>query len=279
MVYMLYFYVVLEKQTDVLYRADDVWDFAKYNSVKSTNSTGTYMEPYYTMVKVDNKEEIGLMQIYTPNEKQNIISYLVGTTEGSNNKLKLYKFSQDSNILGPMQLDKQIEEDEAISSEIESLNVTGTKITKNMIIIPIENTLLYVEPIYQTMLNESDVPILKKVVVASGNKVAIGDSLEKAIENLLSKYAIDIEIENTDDIEGLIEAIIKANDNLTESNKNNDWELIGTDIKKLQELIDSLKKLKEEENDNQTELQDESIDKLKDNENNILSNNNNLTNE
>ena len=266
-------------KTDVLYRADDIWDIAKYNSVKSTKSTGTYLKPYYAMVNIDDKEKLALMQIYTPKEKQNIISYLVGTTEEANNKLKLYKFSQDSNILGPMQLDKQIEEDEAISSEIESLNVTGTKITKNMIIIPIENTLLYVEPIYQTMLNESDVPILKKVVVASGNKVAIGDSLEKAIENLLSKYAIDIEIENTDDIEGLIEAIIKANDNLTESNKNNDWELIGTDIKKLQELIDSLKKLKEEENDNQTELQDESIDKLKDNENNISSNNNNLTNE
>ena len=266
-------------KTDVLYRADDIWDIAKYNSVKSTKSTGTYLKPYYAMVNIDNKEELALMQIYTPKEKQNIISYLVGTTEEANNKLKLYKFSQDSNILGPMQLDKQIEEDEAISSEIESLNVTGTKITKNMIIIPIENTLLYVEPIYQTMLNESDVPILKKVVVASGNKVAIGDSLEKAIENLLSKYAIDIEIENTDDIEGLIEAIIKANDNLTESNKNNDWELIGTDIKKLQELIDSLKELKEEENDNQTELQDESIDTLKDNENSISINNNNLTNE
>ncbi len=266
-------------KTDVLYRADDIWDIAKYNSVKSTKSTGTYLKPYYAMVNIDDKEKLALMQIYTPKEKQNIISYLVGTTEEANNKLKLYKFSQDSNILGPMQLDKQIEEDEAISSEIESLNVTGTKITKNMIIIPIENTLLYIEPIYQTMLNESDVPILKKVVVASGNKVAIGDSLEKAIENLLSKYAIDIEIENTDDIEGLIEAIIKANDNLTESNKNNDWELIGTDIKKLQELIDSLKKLKEEENDNQTELQDESIDTLKDNENSISINNNNLTNE
>ena len=81
--------------------------------------------------------------------------------------------------------------------------------------MPIENTLLYVEPIYQTMLNESDVPILKKVVVASGNKVAIGDNLTKALENLLSKYAVDIEIENTDDMEGLIEAVIKANNNLT----------------------------------------------------------------
>ena len=85
-----------------------------------------------------------------------------------------------------------------------------------------DNTLLYVEPIYQTMLNESDVPILKKVLVASGNKVAIGNNISKALENLVSQYAEAVEVENTDDMEGLIEAIIKANQNLTESNKNND---------------------------------------------------------
>ena len=114
-----------------------------------------------------------------------------------------------------LSLSISIEENEAISSEINSLNVTGTKLTKQMIIVPMDNTLLYVEPIYQTMLNESEVPVLKKVIVASGNKVAIGNSLSNALENLLSKYAVDIEVENTEDVEGLIEAIIKANENLT----------------------------------------------------------------
>ena len=240
---------------DVLYRADDLWDLAKSNNIKSTKSTGTYMQPYYTMLKTADGEQFGLVQIYTPYEKQNIISYLVGTSKDGSNKLKLYKFSADSNIVGPMQLDKQIEEDEAISAELESLNVTGTKLTKKMIIVPIENTLLYVEPIYQTMLNESDVPILKKVVVASGNKVAIGDTLQKALENLLSKYAVAIEVENTDDIEGLIEAIIKANNNLTDSNSNNDWEMVGKDIKKLQELINSLEQVKKEEDKKKAELE------------------------
>ena len=239
-------------KTDVLYRADDLWDIAKYNSVKSTKSTGTYMEPYYTMVKTSSGEQLGLVQIYTPYEKQNIIAYLVGSNDKGSNQLKLYKFSADSNIVGPMQLDKQIEEDEAISSELETLNVTGTKLTKQMIIVPINNTLLYVEPIYQTMLNESEVPVLKKVVVASGNKVAIGDTLSKALENLLSKYAVDIEVENTEDIDGLIEAIIKANNNLIESNQNNDWEMMGKDIKKLQDLVSSLEQMKEEEETNTT---------------------------
>ena len=232
---------------DVLYRADDVWDIAKYNSSKSTKSTGTYMEPYYTMVKTNDGDKLGLVQLYTPDEKQNIRAYLVGNTKNGENKLKLYKFSAGSNIVGPMQLDKQIEEDETISAELEALNVTGTKLTKQMIAVPINNTLLYVEPVYQTMLNESEVPILKKVIVASGNKVAIGDDLQKALINLQSKYAVDIEVENTDDVEGLIDAIIKANRNLDESNQNNDWEMMGKDVKKLQDLITSLEKVKQKE--------------------------------
>ena len=242
---------------DVLYRADDIWDIAKYNSVNSTKSTGTYLDSYYTMVKVDDQEKLGLVQIYTPNEKQNIISYLVGSVDGTTNKLNLYKFSADSNIVGPMQLDKQIEEDEAIAKEIETLNTTGTRLTKQMLIVPVENTLLYVEPIYQTMLNESEVPvpILKKVVVASGNKLAIGDTLTKALENLLSKYAVDIEVENTDDMDGLIDTIIKANKNLIESSNNSDWEMIGKDIQKLQDLISSLEEMKEEEDKKKEEIE------------------------
>ncbi len=105
------------------------------------------------------------------------------------------------------------------------------------------------------MLNESDVPILKKVIVASGNKVAIGDTLAESLENLLSTYAVDIEVENTEDLEGLIDAIIKANKNLVESNNNNDWEMMGKDVKRLQELITSLETVKQEEDKKKEEAE------------------------
>ena len=137
-------------------------------------------------------------------------------------------------------------QDEKISAELKSIEVTGTKIEKNIIVIPVNNTLLYVEPIFQVLQNENKTaPILKKVIVASGNKVAIGDTLEKALVNLLSQEAVSIKIE-TDNIDDLIEEIIKANNNLTESNKSNDWSLIGQDIEKLQSLINQLEKLNEE---------------------------------
>ena len=245
---------------DILYRTDDLWDFAKYNNTIVTKSSGAVLKPYYTMVNLNGQNEIGLIQIYTPNSKQNLISYLVGMTNGDTNKLKLYKFSQDSNILGPMQLDNQIGQDELISSEIKVLNTTGTRVTKDMVVVPVNNTLLYVESIYQTMLNEeSKIPMLKKVVVASGNKVAIGNNLEDALNNLLSKEASNIEVDNTDDIDGLIDSIIKANKNLSESTSNNDWELMGSDINKLQSLIDSLEEEKAKEDKKKEEQQNNTI--------------------
>ena len=152
-------------QPDVLYRGDDVWDIATHNTGKVSTKAGTDITPYYTMVDTIDSEEskLGLVLPFTPDEKQNIISYTVGTYENGEPQLTIYRFASDSNIIGPMQLDTQIEQDEEISNELESLNVTGTRITKNMIIVPLNNTLLYVEPVYQEYINEDDsTPTLKK---------------------------------------------------------------------------------------------------------------------
>jgi len=237
-------------QPDVLYRGDDVWDIATHNTSRVATKIGTNIEPYYTMLKtIDNDSStLGLILPFTPYEKQNIISYMVGSYKDGSPKLSIYKFLSDSNILGPMQLDTQIEQDAKISKELEALNVNGTKITKNMIIVPLNETLLYVEPIYQQYINEvNSVPTLKKVIVASGNKLAIGETLKEALENLVSQYAVDIQVENTDNIEDLIKAIIKANNNLNESKENGDLEMIGKDVKRLQELIEKMDKLIDEE--------------------------------
>ena len=232
-------------QEEVLYRSDDVWQIARFNTNSNTSTTGTKMESYYSSIKTvdSNTSKLGLVIPYTKYGRQNIISYLVGTYDvNSGYKLTLYKFSSDSNIVGPMQLNQQIEQDETILEPITALNTTGTRLLRNMIIVPIDNTLLYVEPIYQVRPNEARpneqvIPTLAKVVVASGNKLAIGNNLEEALENLLSKEAVNIEIEDSDNEEDLIQDIIKANHNLQESNDNNDWEMMGQDIKKLQELI------------------------------------------
>lgn len=195
--------------------------------------------------------------------------------------MTLYKFPDDSNVLGPMQLDTQIEQDERISKEIESLNVNGTKITKNMIIVPIDNTLLYIEPIYQQYINEENaLPTLKKIVVASGNKVAIGNNLKEALTNLVSQYAVDIEVENTDSVEDLVTAIIKANKNLQTSTDNSDWEMMGKDMKKLQELITKLEVVQKEEKEKANEIANQTKNTVDGNSTNTnVINNNSIKNE
>ncbi len=253
-------------QSDVLYRTDDVWDISTYSTGNSSSNTSiSQIQPYYTMVKTTNKNEniLGLVVPYTISGKQNITSYLVGTYENGKPQLELHIFPSDSNVLGLLQLDTQIEQNDEIRKQISSLNVTGTKLTKHIVVVPVNDKLLYVEAIYQQYINEQDaLPTLKKIVVASGNKVAIGDNLKSALSNLVSQNAIDIEIQNTDDIDGLIELIIKANQNLEQSTNNGDWEMVGKDMQKLQNLIDKLEKVyKEEKEKNEKLEQDNSNDK------------------
>ena len=209
-----------------------------------------------------NEAELGLVVPYTVKGKQNINSYLVGTYNNQTQqaKLTIYKFNSNTTNLGTIQLDSLIEQDEKISNEINALNVTGAKISKNIMIVPINNTWLYVEPIYQLMLNEKDqnpIPKLKKVVVASGNKIAIGNDLSTALKNLLSQEAVSIEV-GTNDVDMLINEIIKANKNLEESNASGNWEMIGRDMAKLQTLIKELEETYEPQHD-KTEDQEGSL--------------------
>lgn len=166
-----------------------------------------------------------------------------------------------------MQLDTQIEQDKTISKELEVLNITGTKLLRDMIVVPINNSLLYVEPIYQQYMNEENsTPILKKVIVASGNKVAIGNNISEALSNLVSQSAVDIEVEDTETIEGLIQAIIKTNSNLKKSNSNNNWEMVGKDMTKLQELITKLEKLQNQNNKTKKESVVQNSENIQNNE-------------
>ena len=246
-------------QADVLYRTDDVWDISTYSTGNTSDSSIAQIQAFYTLVKTINNNEnvLGLVVPYTVSGKQNITSYLVGTYSNGQPKMELFIFHDDSNVLGLLLLDTQIEQNDAIRKQIASLNVTGTKLTKQMVVVPINDKLLYVEAYYQQYINEEDaLPTLKKIVVASGNKVAIGNDIKSALTNLVSQNAIDIEIQNTEDIEGLIELIIKANQNLEQSTSNGDWEMVGKDMERLKELIEKLEEVYGEEKEKQDRIEE-----------------------
>lgn len=247
-------------EPDVIYRANDIWDIAKYGSGLNASSTSeaTQINPYYTVIKGKDRqyEELALVLPYTMYGKQSLISYVTGVYENGEMKLRIYKYDADNSMIGPMQLDTQVNQNETIYKEIENLDVSGTKITKSIILVPINEKIVYVEAIYQEYLNESNsLPKLKKVIVASGNKIAIGDNIEQALSNLISQ-GYDIDIENYENKEDIIRSIIKANKNLKESTSSNDYERIGKDINKLQNLIDKLEKLEKEEEEEKAKQKD-----------------------
>ena len=224
-------------KSEVLYRGDDSWKKTNYVATQNNKTINTILDSYYTMVEGGR---IGLIQIYSPNGKQSLTAYLTGIVENGKNKLKMNKISSGESILGLTQLDSKISQDENMKAEIDALTVTGAKITKNIMVVPVKNTILYIEQIYQTKTNETDTPLLKKVVVASGNKMAIGNNIDEALENLVSQEASNIDTNTTEDLNGIIESIIKANKNLSNSMNSRNWEIIGSDINYLQDLINKL---------------------------------------
>ena len=91
--------------------------------------------------------------------------------------------------------------------------------------------------------------------------MAIGNNLKEALASLLSQEASNIEIDTTDDLEGILESIIEANKNLKKSGKNNNWEMLGSDLQELQDLISALEKIMKE---NEKNAKDNAEDGVKD---------------
>ena len=249
LVYSQYLYniqsSVVEKyhniEPEILYRANDIWEIAELSNKEP-------IKPYYTMVKDnDGNLVLGLVEPYTVYGKQNIISYMVGSTNNGVSQLKIYRFPSDSNVLGISQFEAQINQDEAISKEIATLNATGTTLERYTTAVPVNNTMLYVQTVFQKYINETtQKATLKKVVVGSGNKLAIGDDLSSALQRLLSQYASDINYSNSDNEKELINSIIKANENVKTSAKNGDWKMYGEDMNELTRLIDRLNVVRQE---------------------------------
>lgn len=96
--------------------------------------------------------------------------------------------------------------------------------------------------------------------MVQNNKVAIGNNLTEALRNLGSQSAINIEVSNTDDINSIIDEIIKANKNVENSTQNNDWDMIGSDMSSLQSLIDRLEELVTEQKEQEAKEADGTSD-------------------
>ncbi|AFZ56603.1 UPF0182 family protein [Anabaena cylindrica FACHB-243] len=167
----------------VFYNREDQWQIP--NEIYGAETR--QVEPYYLITSLPGVpfEEFILLLPYTPKERTNLIAWLAARSDGENyGKLLLYNFPKERLIYGTEQIEARINQDPVISQQISLWNRQGSRaIQGNLLIIPIEQSLLYVEPIYLEATQNS-LPTLVRVVVAYENRIVMAQTLEQALQGI-----------------------------------------------------------------------------------------------
>jgi len=243
--------------TDVFYNSEDVWDVAQEKYMDAQQN----VESNYVMFKLpdEENEEFLLTLPYTPYGKPNMTSLFVARNDGDNyGKLFIYKFPKGETIDGPMMVESRIDQNTDISKKLTLWSQKGSAVLRgNLLVVPIENSLLYVEPIYLQADNENSIPEMKRVIVAFKDKIV----MEKNLDTALSKIFGTIDQEkNEDDIntdidtdikDGTVKELIKrANDIYDKAKKasqKGNWAEYGEYIKQLEDILSNLNNYSEVE--------------------------------
>ena len=171
-------YHMIEAQ--IFYNKEDLWTIANEKFEGKVKP----MESFYAIMKLpgEKKEEFLMLVPFTPNKRDNMIAWMAVRSDGENyGKMIVYKFPKQQLVFGPMQVSARIDQDPVISQELTLWNQQGSRVSRgNLIVIPIEKSLLYVQPLY-LQATEGQMPELKRVIVAFGNKIAMENSLDEAL--------------------------------------------------------------------------------------------------
>lgn len=169
----------------VFYNKEDQWQIPQEIYGDETQA----IAPYYLIMKFPNeqKEEFILLNPYTPTSRPNLIAWLAGRSDGDNyGKLLLYQFPKQKLVYGPNQIEALINQDPIISQQISLWSTKGSNVIQgNLLVIPIEQSLLYVEPLYLEAENNS-LPTLVRVIVVYENQIIMAETMEKALDQIFN---------------------------------------------------------------------------------------------
>jgi len=154
------------------------------------------MLPYYTIMRLpqEKQEEFILMLPLTPGRKDNLSAWMAARSDGENyGKLVVYRFPKQKLVYGPRQIVARINQDAAISGQITLWDQRGSKVNQgNLLIIPIEEALLYIRPLY-LRADSGKIPELKRVIVAYENRIAMEESLDAALDKIFKGELLPIQ--------------------------------------------------------------------------------------
>ncbi|MGI6256891.1 MAG: UPF0182 family protein [Anaerovoracaceae bacterium] len=235
----------------VFYQNEDLWEVA-------TEIYGTKKQPmtpnYYIMKLPGEKDAEFVNSIpYTPRDKNNMTALLVARNDGENyGKLVLYQLPKSKIIYGPMQIEAQIDQSTEISKEFSLWKSSGSTYSRgNMFVIPVNDSLLYVEPVYLEATNSS-IPEVKRVIVAYNDQISYQPTLAAALDALFGEgsgqQSTDGGSPDTGETKGgelsqaeIIQKAQAAYENATKAQQEGDWAKYGEYMKELETLLNQLK--------------------------------------
>jgi hypothetical protein len=167
----------------VFYNREDLWVFPKETYAGNVAP----MQPYYILMKLPGSGQLEylLMTPFTPQNRDNMISWMAARCDFPEyGKMLFYQLPKEKLIYGPMQIEAMIDQNTLISQQLTLWDQRGSRVIRgNLIAVPIENSFLYVVPVYLTAAG-TDFPQLKRVIVVSADKVAMEPTLDEAIQSV-----------------------------------------------------------------------------------------------
>jgi uncharacterized membrane protein (UPF0182 family) len=255
------------KDTRVFYNQEDLWSIPN----EIFDGAEQPMEPYYVYLRLreETEPEYLLIQPFTPAGKQNMIAWLAARNEPEYyGQLVVYKLPKDELVFGPLQVEARIDQEPEISEQFSLWDQRGSRVIRgNTLVIPINDSFVYVEPIY-LLSDTSALPELKRVIVATDTRIAMRETLGEALQALLAEEPQDVAEVIADEAEADLtpaqpvatpstplpgnatvqELIDSANarfEAAEAAQRRGDWEAYGRELDNLRNDLQRLKELAE----------------------------------
>ncbi|HEU4712639.1 MAG TPA: UPF0182 family protein [Pyrinomonadaceae bacterium] len=178
----------------VFFQREDVWSVAQHITLDKDGKRQTApIDPYFVLMQLpgeQEKSEFVLISPFTPANRNNMIGWMAGRSDGENyGKLLVYNFPSSRLIDGPTQIEARIDQNAQLSGQFTLWNAQGSRVIRgHLLVIPIGRSLLFVEPIY-LQAERSPMPELRLVVLATQEKLAYGQTFAEAMNNLFGEAA------------------------------------------------------------------------------------------
>ena len=226
------------------YFKEDEWDFPN----ETQNNNPQPLMPYYLIMKLpyEQGEEMVLFMPFVPHTKQNMIAWLgARMDDGHYGELVNFRFPSGNLIYGPQQIEGRIEQDPTISEQLSLWRQAGSQVIQgNLLVIPIEQSILYVQPLY-LQATQTPIPQIKRVVVVYGNQVVMEPTLEGALARIFggAPPTPTTPAATPAPTQSIASLVAQANDLYTKAlnaQKAGDWASYGNFLNQLQTVLNEL---------------------------------------